>query len=177
MAFFVIVCYNKHDIFKWRFKLEKVKVIKIHEDYILFENDIKLYTILGNHDIAHKNSLEVNSPSLLLKEYNNIVIIDKPTVLEEYDILCIPWICSSNEKECMGAVEKSKNLIEYLDNKYKNDENVQRLKQKFNPDKISETLPTSEHAAYSENKGEKLAFCLNSQKNKTKLSMFIYYNI
>jgi predicted metal-dependent hydrolase len=27
-----------------------------------------------------------------------------------------------------------------------------------------ETLPTSEHTAYSENKGEKLAFCLNKKK-------------
>jgi molybdopterin synthase catalytic subunit len=41
--------------------------------------------------------------------------------------------------------------------------------QKFNPTKISETLPTSEYTAYSENKGEKLAFCLNKQKNGTRL--------
>jgi hypothetical protein len=35
----------------------------------------------------------------------------------------------------------------------------------FNPKKISETLPTSELTAYSENKGEKIAFCLNKTKN------------
>lgn len=79
-------------------------------DY-LKDNNIKLYTILGNHDIAHKNSLEINSPSLLLKGYDNIVIIDKPTVLGEYDILCIPWICSSNENHCTDAIEKSNNPI------------------------------------------------------------------
>ena len=28
-----------------------------------------------------------------------------------------------------------------------------------------ETLPTSEYTAYSENKGEKLAFCLDTKKN------------
>jgi hypothetical protein len=28
-----------------------------------------------------------------------------------------------------------------------------------------ETLPTSEYTAYSENKGEKLAFCLNKEKH------------
>ena len=38
--------------------------------------------------------------------------------------------------------------------KYPNDEDVVRLSQKFNPTKISETLPTSEFTAYSENKGE-----------------------
>ena len=30
--------------------------------------------------------------------------------------------------------------------------------------KIMETLPTSSYTAYSENKGEKIAFCLNKQK-------------
>ena len=35
------------------------------------------------------------------------------------------------------------------------------LEQGYNPKKIQETLPTSKHTAYSENKGEKLAFCLN----------------
>ena len=41
--------------------------------------------------------------------------------------------------------------------------------QNFNPKKVMETLPTSEHTAYSENKGEKLAFCLNSSKEGTEL--------
>lgn len=30
-----------------------------------------------------------------------------------------------------------------------------------------ETLPTSEYTAYSQNKGEKLAFCLNKEKKGT----------
>ena len=34
----------------------------------------------------------------------------------------------------------------------------------FNPKKIMETLPTSSLTAYSENKGEKIAFCLNKKK-------------
>ena len=43
-------------------------------------------------------------------------------------------------------------------------ENVQRLVKGYNPKKIMETLPTSEYTAYSENKGEKIAFCLNEKK-------------
>jgi len=39
----------------------------------------------------------------------------------------------------------------------------------YNPKKIVETLPTSEYTAYSENKGEKLAFCLNRKKGGKKL--------
>ena len=57
-----------------------------------------------------------------------------------------------------------KNLVDYVGKKYPDNEDVQRLKKNFNPEKISETLPTSEFTAYSENKGEKLAFCLNKKK-------------
>ena len=56
-------------------------------------------------------------------------------------------------------------LIIHLGNKYKNKENVKRLINGYNPKKIYETLPTSEYTAYSENKGEKLAFCLDTEKN------------
>jgi hypothetical protein len=67
------------------------------------------------------------------------------------------------------VTEKCKKLVAYVAKKYPNDEDVQRLVQKFNPTKISETLPTSEHTAYSENKGEKIAFCLNTTKEGNKL--------
>jgi hypothetical protein len=56
-------------------------------------------------------------------------------------------------------------LVEYCKNKYPDRENVKRMVKKFNPQKIKETLPTSEYTAYSENKGEKLAFCLDKKKN------------
>ena len=70
----------------------------------------------------------------------------------------------------LATVTKNfKDLVVYCAKKFPDDEKVQRLVQKFNPTKISETLPTSEYTAYSENKGEKLAFCLNKEKNKTKL--------
>ena len=62
-----------------------------------------------------------------------------------------------------------KDLVAFVDKKYPDDEDVQRLVKNFNPEKISETLPTSEYTAYSEHKGEKLAFCLNKKKNESKL--------
>ena len=70
----------------------------------------------------------------------------------------------------LATVTKNcKDLVVYCAKKFPDDEKVQRLVQKFNPTKISETLPTSEYTAYSENKGEKLAFCLNQSKNGSKL--------
>ena len=62
-----------------------------------------------------------------------------------------------------GVVEKCNTLVDYVYKKYPNKDNVVRLKDGFNPQQIMETLPTSEHTAYSENKGEKLAFCLNKK--------------
>ena len=63
------------------------------------------------------------------------------------------------------TTQKCKQLVEYMKNKYPDKENVKRLVDGFNPKKIMETLPTSKFTAYSENKGEKIAFCLNKQKN------------
>jgi hypothetical protein len=56
-------------------------------------------------------------------------------------------------------------LVNHLAKKYPDKSNVKRLIRGYNPRKIYETLPTSEFTAYSENKGEKLAFCLDTEKN------------
>jgi hypothetical protein len=67
------------------------------------------------------------------------------------------------------VTQKMKDMVKYMKNKHPEDPRTVRLIEGFNPKKINETLPTSELTAYSENKGEKLAFCLNQSKNGTKL--------
>jgi hypothetical protein len=62
------------------------------------------------------------------------------------------------------VTEKCKSLVTYVGEKHTDDERVKRLVNGFNPKKVVETLPTSEYTAYSENKGEKIAFCLNREK-------------
>lgn len=59
-----------------------------------------------------------------------------------------------------NTVQKCNKLVEHLKNKEPDSDITKRLVKKYNPSKVKETLPTSEHTAYSENKGEKLAFCL-----------------
>jgi hypothetical protein len=56
-------------------------------------------------------------------------------------------------------------LVEYVGKKHPDNEAAKRLVDGFRPNKIMETLPTSSYTAYSENKGEKIAFCLNVNKN------------
>lgn len=63
------------------------------------------------------------------------------------------------------VTEKCKELVTYMKEKYPDNETVKLLVKNYNPLKIMETLPTSAHTAYSENKGEKIAFCLNKKKH------------
>ena len=62
-----------------------------------------------------------------------------------------------------------KALVLHMKKTYPDRKNVQRLVSNFNPKKIYETLPTSSYTAYSENKGEKLAFCTTTTKQGNKL--------
>jgi predicted metal-dependent hydrolase len=58
-------------------------------------------------------------------------------------------------------------LVDYCGKTYPTDERCKRLVKRFKPDKIVEILPTSEYTAYSENKGDKIAFCLDVKKKET----------
>lgn len=63
-----------------------------------------------------------------------------------------------------GVAAKLDRLVKQMHKAHPDDEMVKRIVSKFDPNKIKETLPTSEYTAYSENKGEKLALCLNEKK-------------
>ena len=67
------------------------------------------------------------------------------------------------------VTQKMKDMVAYMKQTHPEDPRTIRLVEGFNPKKINETLPTSELTAYSENKGEKLAFCLNTTKEGNKL--------
>ncbi len=60
---------------------------------------------------------------------------------------------------------KLEKLISNMQNDLPNNLMVKRIAKKFDSNKIKEILPTSEYTAYSENKGEKLALCLNEKKD------------
>ena len=66
------------------------------------------------------------------------------------------------------TTEKLEYLVKNVGQRYPERDNVTRLVENFNPTTIKETLPTSEYTAYSENKGEKIAFCLNKKKKNNE---------
>jgi len=64
---------------------------------------------------------------------------------------------------------KLNKLVDYLVKIKGDDENIQRLKKKFNPDNISESLENSKYTSYSVNKGEKVVFCIRSKDKEQQL--------
>lgn len=79
----------------------------------LAERDIRVDVILGNHDCFYKNTLEINSPELLLDGYSNIKIYKEPTevMLGDTKVLYLPWICDENRERCLKAVLETDALI------------------------------------------------------------------
>ena len=79
----------------------------------LVQHNITMYALVGNHDIAYKNTLEVNSPELLLKEYSNIIITKdfQTYTIDDISIDCVPWLCDDNEQEIFQKMKDSKSQI------------------------------------------------------------------
>lgn len=112
-----------------------------------------------------------------------LIIIISYRMYKNSDLFQLKCIVSDvdGQKYCVREREKLKpaadrlanvnqkliKLVDYCTKKYPDDDRTKRLKEKFNPKKVVETLPTSEYTAYSENKGEKLAFCLDKKRNET----------
>lgn len=71
--------------------------------------DIKVYMLVGNHDTYYKNTNDVNSPELMLSEYDNITIINDPQTIEVDGIkICMmPWICSDNYEASMNELKNT----------------------------------------------------------------------
>jgi hypothetical protein len=99
--------------------------------------------------LANKDSIDLKCV-ISTVDGNKYCVRDRNEVAKAADLLA-------------SVTEKCKTLVKYVHEKYPDQDNVIRLHEGFNPQKIMETLPTSEHTAYSENKGEKLAFCLNKK--------------
>ena len=79
----------------------------------LRRNDITLHVLVGNHDIHMRESVDINSPSLLLSEYENVHVYSSAHTLKVADtsIDIIPWICRDNESEVMDFINKSKSDV------------------------------------------------------------------
>ena len=76
----------------------------------LADAGITVHMLAGNHDTYFKNTNDVNSPDLLLKEYTNINVIDEPTTItvDGTDICMMPWICPDNYDASLNEMKTTK---------------------------------------------------------------------
>jgi DNA repair exonuclease SbcCD nuclease subunit len=77
------------------------------------DRGIHMWMIIGNHDIYYKNTLKVNSPELILEDYDNITIVDEPQDINigGLDILMLPWRCDANTDKWKQSIEDSKSTV------------------------------------------------------------------
>ena len=70
---------------------------------------IQIYLLTGNHDVYHKETNEINSVDLLLREYDNIQVFSGPTevLLEDLKVLFIPWINSQNQNKTLDLIQNT----------------------------------------------------------------------
>ena len=74
---------------------------------------IKVHTIVGNHTAYYKDTNEVNTVDLLLKEYDNVVVYSEPTEisLDGLNVLLLPWINEENRSQTMEVINKSTSKV------------------------------------------------------------------
>jgi len=79
----------------------------------LEERGITVYMLAGNHDTYFKNTNEVNSPDLLLAEYNNIEVIDEPKTINVngFEVCMLPWICPENYTQSLDELKNTTSTL------------------------------------------------------------------
>jgi DNA repair exonuclease SbcCD nuclease subunit len=75
----------------------------------LKENNIQLHALIGNHDVAYKNTLEVSSPTLLLNGYDNVHLYSdfETKTFGNLEVDIVPWICDDNESDIFNKIRNS----------------------------------------------------------------------
>ena len=75
----------------------------------LKEMGITVHTVVGNHTAYYKNTNEVNAGDLLLREYENVKVYSEveSIMLDNLNVLLVPWINSDNEDKSVSLINKS----------------------------------------------------------------------
>ena len=74
----------------------------------LLELGVDMYVIPGNHDTYYKNTNDINSIDLLLREYSNIHIIQQceERTFGKTRFSFVPWMCSDNYDETLKFLQE-----------------------------------------------------------------------
>jgi UDP-2,3-diacylglucosamine pyrophosphatase LpxH len=70
-------------------------------------NNIKIYAILGNHDVVYRDSNHANSMAVIAKAYPNVHLIyeTETIVFDGCPINFVSWVNKNNMKSCMDFID------------------------------------------------------------------------
>ena len=78
----------------------------------LHQMGITVHTIVGNHTAYYKNTNQVNSVGLLLKQYDNVIVYPEVTEVKlgNLNTLFIPWINNENFENTVSSIKASSSI-------------------------------------------------------------------
>lgn len=95
-------------------------------------------------------------------KHRDIVIVESKIDNRKY--ICRKLPDAENAANKLAMINKRiLTLIEHVNNKDR--KNIQRLKKRYNPDKLSETGLGAQYTSYSVNKGEEISICVRHTDN------------
>jgi len=123
--------------------------MEYHEVFILIFLLIMLFVYIQNNnaDLKYVKSTFDNREYLVREKDDNIAAAN--------------LLASISRKMTM--------LCHYMEKKYRNNKDVQRLMEKFDPSSIVELEKNNSNTSYTINKGEKIVLCLRSKDDQEKL--------
>lgn len=78
----------------------------------LVKRNITMFAVIGNHDTHYKNTNNVNSPELLLREYKNVKIFSDPTthMIDGVNFNFVPWVCDDNVQSVLEFIKNTRGI-------------------------------------------------------------------
>lgn len=111
------------DVVDRRKYINYVTARRLHEDLMkpMFDRGLNVHVIIGNHDVAYKDTNEINSMQELYgnSSYDKLHIYSKPTEvdIDGTTIAMMPWICQDTYDDSIEMLARSPShvLMGHLD--------------------------------------------------------------
>ena len=105
----VRVVFDLGDTFDNRKSMDFNTFHRVRENYFERLKDYEVHMLLGNHCTYYKNTNRINSPELLLEQYDNINIYSEPKeiLMGKKVFLMLPWINKENQEDVFRLLETS----------------------------------------------------------------------
>jgi len=105
----VRVVFDLGDTFDNRKSMDFNTFHRVRENYFERLKDYEVHMLLGNHCTYYKNTNRINSPELLLENYQNIRVYSEPKeiLMGKKVFLMLPWINRENQEDIFRRLETS----------------------------------------------------------------------